>query len=98
MNLSFGNCDGKRLSEKDGMTGIMGMREIRMEMLGIGVGIIFQINLWKMKLWRWKIKVEHVKPIQEKLWKLYLLQIITEACAKIAVLEIYVLKRRSENL
>ena len=51
-----------------------------------------------MKLWRWKIKVEHVKPIQEKLWKLYLLQIITEACAKIAVLEIYVLKRRSENL
>ena len=33
------------------------------------------------------IKLKHVKPIQQKLWKLYL-QVITDACVKRAVLEI----------
>ena len=57
MNLSFGKCNEKRLilKSQDGvlgnqMRGMMGMRGIRVEMRGIGVGIIFQINLWKLKL------------------------------------------------
>ena len=33
------------------------------------------------------IKVKHVKPIQQKLQKFYL-QVITDACVKIVVLEI----------
>ena len=33
------------------------------------------------------IKLKHVKPIQQKLWKSYL-QVITDACVKRAVLEI----------
>ena len=32
-------------------------------------------------------KAKHVKPIQETLWKFYL-QVITDACVKIAVLDI----------
>ena len=39
-----------------------GMWGIRVQMQGIGLRIIFQISLWKMKL-----KVKHVKPIKEKL-------------------------------
>ena len=33
------------------------------------------------------IKVKHVKPIQENIYKFYL-QVITDACVKITVLEI----------
>ena len=49
-------------AQNEGNVGNDGMWGIRMEMQGIGVGIIFQISLWKMKL-----KVKHVKPINEKL-------------------------------
>ena len=54
MNLSFGKCNMKRLSEKAGMgiggrnegnVGNDGMWGIRVEMWGIGVEIIFQISL-----------------------------------------------------
>ena len=52
MNLSFGKCKGKRLISKsqngelgNRMRGMMGMCGMRVGMLGIRVGIIFQINL-----------------------------------------------------
>ena len=43
------------------------------------------------------IKVKHVKPIQEKLWKFYL-QVITNACVKTAVFEICSGKKTRESV
>ena len=41
------------------------------------------------------INVKHVKPMWEKIWKLYL-KVITDACVKIEILEIYFEKKTKE--
>ena len=76
----------------EGNVGNDGIWGIRVGMQGIGVEIILQISLWKMKL-----KVKHVKPIKEKLEKFYL-QVITNVCVKTAVLEICSEKKTRESV
>ena len=43
------------------------------------------------------VKAKHVKPIKEKLWKFYL-QVFTDGCVKIAVLEICSEKNNRESV
>ena len=43
------------------------------------------------------MKVKNVKPIQENIWKFYL-QVITDACVKIAVVELCFEKKTKESV